>query len=102
VETLLNLSTQARHGTGKLVASRWCLTEPKRYGGRSTMSIFHADDASFDTQNTVGCIAELEDVACETLDRQILIYIANPMLSPLNKNLKMRIRGVRAARVKRS
>src|SRR5262245_3171574 len=33
LETLLNSRTQTRNRTGKLVASRWCLAEPKRYGG---------------------------------------------------------------------
>src|SRR6516162_2971329 len=49
VEALLNLCPQARDGTGKLVASPWCLAEPERYGGWGTASVFHADDASFDT-----------------------------------------------------
>ena len=60
------------------------------------------DDASFDPQNAVGFVAELEDVAGETLDRKILIHRPNDMALRLKQHLKVGIVGDRAARGKRS
>ena len=62
--------TEAR----ELVAAARRLAEPERNGRRHAVRVLDAHDAALDAQDAIGAVAELEDVAGQALDREVLVH----------------------------
>src|SRR6185312_6149636 len=75
----VDLMAQACHGCGQLVGTPGRFAEPERNGWRLAVRILDPDDAALHAQDPVGRIPELEDVALQTLDREILIHRADEL-----------------------
>src|SRR5262249_27928989 len=80
VEVRGYLRAQARYGLGELVAAARGFAEPERNRRRLAMCVFDANRAALDSHDAIGMIAELEDVAGETLDCEILVHRADEMV----------------------
>src|SRR5262245_26587306 len=72
----VDLIAQARYRARELVASAGGFSEPEGNRRGLAVCILHAHRAAFHAQNTIGAIAELEDVARQALDREILVDAA--------------------------
>src|SRR5690606_689234 len=73
IEPVRDFLAQARHGSGQLVGPPRRLAEPERDRRRSALRILDAYAPAFHAQDPVRRIAELEDVAGDALDREILV-----------------------------
>ncbi len=76
-QLLVKLCLQPGHGRGQFVAAARRLAEPERNGGRQPLGILHPNPARLDAQDAVRGIAQLEDVACDALHREVFIDAAN-------------------------
>ena len=93
----LELGTKARDRQRKLIASARRLAKPKRNGRRRAMRVFHTHDAALDTHDAIGGIAELEDVAGQTLDGEVLVHGADDDAFRFEQHLEIGVVGNRAA-----
>ena len=75
--------------------------QPERNRGRLAMRIFDAHAARFDALNAIGRVAELENVAREAFDREILIDRADQLSRGLEHDVVVGRIGNRAARSQR-
>src|SRR5262249_16099928 len=82
-----HLAAQARHRGRELVAAAGRLAEPERNGRRRAVGIFDAHHAALDADDAVVLIAELEDVAAQALDREILVHAADDVVFGLEQHL---------------
>ena len=69
--------TQPRHAHRQFVRAPRRLAQPERNAGRCALRILHAHAAGFDAQDAVAGIAELEHIASEAFDREILVDVAD-------------------------
>src|SRR5262249_57930391 len=81
-----DLRAQPRHRKRELVAPPRRLAEPERNGRRHPVRVLDPDDAALDTQDAVGLVAELKDVARQTLDREILVDRADDLILGLEQH----------------
>ena len=88
---------QARHRDRQLVAAARRLAEPERNGRRHAVGILDAHDAALDAQDAIALVAELEDVAGEALDREILVHGADDVVLRLQQHLIVGVVRDRAA-----
>src|SRR6185437_8208287 len=70
----VELFAQPRYRERELVRAPRRLAQPERDTGRHTVRIFHAQAIALHAQDAVAGVAELEDVAGETLDREVLVH----------------------------
>src|SRR5437870_3072378 len=75
--------------------------EPERHVGRLTLGVLDPHRAALDAADAIGGVAELEDVAGEALDREILVDRADDLVFRLEQYLVVGIVGDRAARGQR-
>ena len=76
-----DLRAQARDRGGQLVAAAGRLAEPERDRGRRALRVLDPHGAALDAQDAVRAVAELEDVAGQALDREVLVDGADRWLS---------------------
>ena len=69
-----DFAAQPRNGVRQLVAAARRLAQPKRDAGRLAARILDPHAPGFHAQDPVRRIAELKDVALQTLDRKILVH----------------------------
>ena len=81
----------------QLVRSPGSLSEPERNRGRLAVCVFHPDFSLLDSQDAVGDISELEDVALQALDCEILVDCADKRRLRLEQHLVVGVVGNRAA-----
>ena len=70
---LRDLRAQARHAERQLVAAARRFAEPERDARRRALRVLDAHAARLDAQDAVAGVAELEDVAGQALDREVLV-----------------------------
>ena len=93
----LNAFPQARHRRGQLWRPRRCLAQPERDAGRLTLCVLDPHPARLDAQDPVRGIAELEDVALQALDGEVLVESADKGAGRLEDDLIVGVVGDRAA-----
>ena len=81
----------------ELVAAPGCFAEPERNCRRHALRILDAHDPALDALDPVALVAELEDVAGEALDREILIHGPDEMVLGFEQHLIVGIVGDGAA-----
>src|SRR5690348_17083139 len=74
-----DLRAQARHRDRQLVAAAGRLAEPERDGRRRALRVLDAHRAALDANDAIGGVAELEDVALQALDGEILVDRADDL-----------------------
>ena len=82
---------------GKLRRASRCLAAPERHIGRRSLGVFDQHPAGFHAPNAPGGVSEQDDVARETLHREVFVHGANQHAFGLGKNRIERIVGDRAA-----
>src|SRR5207302_6358599 len=95
------LGAQARDGLRQLVAPARRLAEPERYVGRLALGVLDPHRAALDAPDAVGGVAELEDIAGQALDREILVDRADDLVFRFEQYLVVGGIGDRAARGQR-
>ena len=70
---------QSRHRVRQLVAARRRLAQPERNGRRLALGILDAHAPGFDAPDPPRRVAELEDVAGEALDGEVLVDRADEL-----------------------
>ena len=83
----LELAAQPRDAGGELRAAPRRLAEPERDRGRLAARVLDPDAALLDAQDAVGHVAELEHVALQALDREILVHGADELRLRLEDHL---------------
>ena len=68
---------QTRHRGRQFIAAARRFAEPERDGRRLAMRVLDPDDAALDAHDAVGVVAELEDVAGQALDGEVLVDAAD-------------------------
>ena len=91
-------SEQVAHAVGELPGAPGRLAEPEREVRRLAVRILHADRAALDAQDAPRRVAELEDVAGQALDREILVERAETGPVGLQHHVVVGVVGDRAAR----
>ena len=91
-------SEQVAHAVGELPGASRRLAEPEREVRRLAVRILHADRAALDAQDAPRRVAELEDVAGQALDREILVERAETGPVGLQHHVVVGVVGDRAAR----
>ena len=66
---------------------------------RTRLRVLDAHDAALDAQDAIGGIAELEDVAGQALDGEVLVHRADDLVLGLEQHLVVGVVGDRAAEV---
>ena len=87
----LEVGAQARHGGRELIGAGRRLAQPEGNGRRLAFRILDAHPAGFDAQDAIRSIAELEDVAGEAFDREVLIERAHEDAGRLENDLVVRV-----------
>ena len=87
VEVCLELAAQPRHARRQLVGAPGRLAQPERDGRRLAVRVLDADAALLDAQDAVRDVAELEDVALQALDREVLVHRADELRLRLEDHL---------------
>ncbi len=93
----LDAFPQARHRRGQLWRPRRCLAQPERDAGRLTLCVLDPHPARLDAQDPIRGIAELEDVALQALDGEVLVESADEGAGRLEDDLIVGVVGDRAA-----
>jgi hypothetical protein len=75
-----HVRAQPRHRDRKLVAAAGRLAQPERNGRRHAMGILDPHHAALDAHDAIALVAELEDVAGEALDREVLVHAADDVV----------------------
>ncbi len=96
-----DLLAQACDRERQLVAAPRRLAEPERDGGRRALGVLHAHAAGFHLQDAVAGVAQLEDVAREALDGEVLVDGADAVGLRLEHHGVVAGLGNRAARRER-
>ena len=73
----VDLGAQRRHRRRQFGAARRRLAQPERHRRRLPPGVFDPHPAGLDPQDAIGAIAELEHVAGQALDREILVQRAD-------------------------
>ena len=81
----------------QLVAAARRLAEPERDGRRLALRVLDPHAAALDAQDAVGAVAELEDVAGQALDGEVLVDAADRLVLGLQHHLVVGGVGDRAA-----
>src|SRR6185437_9569284 len=68
---------QRRYGRRELGAARGGLSQPERHARRLPASILDAHLAALHSQNAIGTVAELKDIAREAFYRKVLVERAD-------------------------
>src|SRR5580700_3500924 len=92
-----DLRAQPRHRFRELIAAAGRLAKPERNRRRHAMRVLDAHDAALDALDAVAPVSELEDVAGEALDREILVHSPDEMVLGLKQDLIVGIVRDRAA-----
>src|SRR5580658_438842 len=79
IKVRLEFLAQARHALRQLGGPSGGFTEPERDGRRLPARILHADSSLLHAQDPVGHIAQLEDIALQALDREVLVHRADKL-----------------------
>ena len=80
-------STQTRHRGGKFIAAAGRLAEPERDGRRLAVRVLHPHHAALDAHDPIGGVAELEHVASEAFDSEVLIDAADRLVLGFQQHL---------------
>ena len=72
-ETVRDFLAQTRHRKRKLIAASRRLAEPERDRRWRALRVLHSHAAAFDAQDAVRLVAELEDIAGDAFDREVLV-----------------------------
>src|SRR5207237_2175945 len=70
-------ATQPRDSRLQLIGAPGRLAEPEGDRRRLTARVLDPDAALLDAQNAVRHVAELEDIALQALDREVLVHRAD-------------------------
>ena len=97
LEPRRDLGAQARHRGRQLVAAARRLAEPERDGRRLPLRVLDPHRPALDPQDAIGRVAELEDVAGQALDGEILVDRADDLVLRLEHHLVVGGVGNRAA-----
>ena len=98
VEARRDFLAQARHRGRQFVAASGRFAQPERDRRRRALCVFHAHLAAFHPQDAVRLVAELEDVAGDRLDREILVHAADAQALRFQHHVVIGGVGNRAAR----
>ena len=101
VELRDDVVAQPRHRVRQLVGAAGRLAQPERNGRRLAVRILDAHAAGLDAPDPVRRVAELEDVAGEALDREVLVDRADHLARGLEHHVVVGGVGNRAARRER-
>src|SRR6185437_13939646 len=101
VEPCRDRLTQPRYRDRQLVAAAGRLAEPERDGRRRALRVLDAHRAALDADDAIGGVAELEHVALQALDGEILVDGANDLALRLEQYLVIGIVRDGAARGQR-
>ena len=93
-----HIGAQPRHRDGELVAAARRLAEPEWNGRRHAMGVLDPHHAALDPHDAIALVAELEDVAGQALDREVLVHAADDVVFRLQQNLKVGVVRDRPAR----
>ncbi|SAK95147.1 hypothetical protein AWB82_06876 [Caballeronia glebae] len=97
-EPRVDLRAQPRDGVRKLVAAAGRFAQPERDVRRLAVRVLHAHAPAFHAHDPVRRIAELKDVARETLDGEILVHRADLQALRFEDHGEIGVVGNRAAR----
>src|SRR3954447_3326224 len=86
-----DIGAQPRHRFREFIAAAGRFAKPERNGRRHAVRILDAHDATLDPLDAIAPVAELEDIAGDALDREILIYGADDMILGFEQNLAIGI-----------
>ena len=81
----------------QLIAAARRFAEPERDGGRLAVRVLDPHRAALDAQDAVGAVAELEDVARQALDGEVLVDGADRLVLRLQEHLVVGVVRDRAA-----
>ncbi len=101
LQLLLHIHAELRDRTRQLSGASRRLAQPKWNAGRVPVGIFHANRAGIDSQNSPGCIAELENITGHALDGEVLIDCSNEGFARFEQHAVIRVVRNRAARSQR-
>ena len=89
--------SQPRHRRGQLVAAARRLAEPERNGGRLAVRVLDEHLAGLHLADAVGGVAELEDVAGQALEGEVLVQRADAQALRQQHHVVVELVGDRAA-----
>src|SRR5208283_4202011 len=92
-----DLRPQPRHRLRQLIRAPRRFAKPERNVWRRSMRVCNTDGAALDTQNTIGLIAELENIASHAFDGKILMHTADEEIAGLEKDAVIGVVGDSAA-----
>ena len=78
---------QTRHRRGQFVAAAGRLAEPERDRRRRAVRVLHPHHAALDPHDAIGAVAELEHVAGQALDGEVLVDAADHMVLGFQQHL---------------
>ena len=87
IELRLELAAQPRDARRQLIGAPGRLAEPEGDRRRLTARVLDPDAALLDAQNAVRHVAELEDIALQALDREVLVHRADELRLGLENHL---------------
>src|SRR5262249_23483154 len=87
LEVRFELAAQPRHARRELIAPSGGFTQPEGDGGRLAACILDTDAPLLDAQNAVGHVAELENIALQALDGEVLVHRADELRLRLENHL---------------
>ena len=97
LEAAFELGSEARYRLGQLFAAGRRLAEPERDRRRLALRILHTHRAALHAHDAIGGVAELEDVALDALDGEVLVDRADHDVLGLEQHLEIGIVGDSAA-----
>ena len=71
---------QPRHGVAQLVRATQTFAQPERHGRRLPLGVVHQHLAGLHLDDAVGSVAQLEDVAGDAFEGEVLVQRANAVL----------------------
>ena len=80
VEYVVAIRPQTRNGEGEFVGPPRSLTKPERDVGWLILGIFDENPAGLDLENAVADVAQLEDVAGQTVKGEIFIECTDAVI----------------------
>ena len=93
----VHFRAQARHRRREFIAAPRGLAEPERNGRRQSAGILDEDLAGVHLEDSIGGVAELEDVARHALEGEVLVQRADKEFAGQQHDVEVELVGNRAA-----
>jgi hypothetical protein len=90
IEPRVQLAAEPGHGLREFVAASRRFAEPEWDGGRHAMGVLDAHDPPFNAQDSIGGVAQLEDVSSHAFDSEVFVHSADDLAFRLQEDLEVR------------